>query len=317
MTQRQNRAYFLKPPMYTFQLRLWCLQIVGVPKLPPIILAGKAIPDSLTTKELTELTQYVIRGCIAHGIMVVSYSSDGTDTERGVQSAIVNSAPLHKVITLHHPVSECDDITIRIPIIDGQPVMMIQDSNHGRKTLRNNLMSGAKVLTLGNHIVVYEDARKLAFDSTPGPCFHRDFEKVDRQDDNAAIRTFSASSVQYLAKQHPDLVGLIIYLFVFGELIDAYQNRRISHDERILMALRSYYFLQTWRAYLRVVGYPEARYCLSRQAIDIVERLVFGLIGLVVIYRDYLNDASVPLLHWLHSTRLWRVSETRQGLHIS
>ncbi|KAI0825548.1 hypothetical protein BC629DRAFT_1586451 [Irpex lacteus] len=284
------------------KLRLWCLHIVGVPKLPPIILAAKAIPDDLKVPELTEMSDYVIQGCLRHNLLVVSYACDGTDTERGVQTRLVELAPQHRTYSLPHPVTGCDDIIIRIALIHGKPIAMIQDSNHGRKTLRNNLMSGARVLDLGNDVATYEDARKLAFDTVQGPCYHRDFEKVDRQDDNAAIRTFSASAVEFLAQHHPECVGLIVYLFVFGELIDAYQNRLIHHEERITMVLRAYYFLETWRAYLAMVGYPEARYCISRQAIDIVERLVLGLLSLVFIYRDFPDDDSTPLLPWLHST---------------
>lgn len=251
------------------------------------------------------MSAFIIHGCRSRGLKVVSYACDGTDTERGVQTAIVDSAPTHKEFTLKHPLPGCSNIVIKIALLDGYPIVMIQDSNHGRKTFRNNLMSGARVLNLANDVVLYEDARKLAFDERQGPCFHRDFEKVDRQDDNAATRTFSVSAIEYLAQYHPDCVGLIIYLFIFGELIDAYQNRTISHDERIKMVLRSYYFIETWRAYLKATGYPEARYCISRQAIDIAERLVFGLISLVIAYRDYrvCDDSNTfPLLPWLHST---------------
>ena len=97
-------------------------------------------------------------------------------------------------------------------------------------------------------------------------------------------------------------MGPIIYLFIFGELIDAYQNHTISHDERIMMVLRAYYFPETWRAYLASIGHPESRYCISRQGIDIAERLAFGLIVLIIVYRDFMDDVSTPLFPWLHST---------------
>lgn len=59
-------------------------------------------------------------------------------------------------------------------------------------------------------------------DSTP--LFKRDVEKLDRQDDNAAARLFSANVLKFLANKHPDHAGKIVYLFIFGELVDAYQN---------------------------------------------------------------------------------------------
>ena len=35
------------------------------------------------------------------------------------------------------------------------PIVMIQDSKHMAKTLRNNLFSGARALVLGNHLAMY------------------------------------------------------------------------------------------------------------------------------------------------------------------
>ena len=67
---------------------------------------------------------------------------------------------------------------------------MIQDSNHGLKTSRNNLFTGAKLLTLGSHIAMYQYVRQAAFEAGR-PLYHRDVKKTDRQDDNAAIRIHS------------------------------------------------------------------------------------------------------------------------------
>jgi len=85
--------------------------------------------------------------------------------------------------------------------------------------------------------------RDLAF-ADGSPLYRRDIEKLDRQDDNAVSRLFSANTLPYLASHYPDRVE-IVYLFVFGDLIDAYQNRSIPHLERVKMLLRARYFLDS------------------------------------------------------------------------
>jgi hypothetical protein len=51
---------------------------------------------------------------------------------------------------------------------------------------RNNLFTRAKLLTIGGHVGMFQYARQVVFESG-SPLYHRDVEKVDRQDDNAAI----------------------------------------------------------------------------------------------------------------------------------
>jgi len=103
---------------------------------------------------------------------------------------------------------------------------MIQDSKHGLRTFRNNLFSGARLLTLGNFTAIYRQIEELAYKAGT-PLYRWDVHKLDRQDDNAVARLFSAATIEFLVEHHPDHLGEIIYLFVFGELIDAYQNRTL------------------------------------------------------------------------------------------
>ncbi|TEB35307.1 hypothetical protein FA13DRAFT_1624269 [Coprinellus micaceus] len=134
------------------------------------------------------------------------------------------------------------------------------------------------------------------------PIHKRDVEKLDRQDNNAASRLFSAATLKYLIDHHKDeSLGEIVYLFVFGELIDAYQHRSMKHIDRIWLALRARYFLDAWDAFLEVSGYPKARYHISREAHDIVSILFNSLIALIIVHRDHVGD-PVPLCPWMHST---------------
>ena len=115
---------------------------------------------------------------------------------------------------------------------------MVQDSKHALKTLRNNLFSGAQLLVLGNYPAMYLHILHIA-QGNGTPLYSRDVTKVDRQDDNAAVRLFSEDVLKYLSENHPDYVGEIVYLFIFGELIDAYQNWTMPHIERIKLVPRA------------------------------------------------------------------------------
>jgi hypothetical protein len=280
------------------QLRLWCLTI-PLPKVPPVLVHAMPIPNNLTADTLLTYSLDIIMGLTARDIKVVSYACDGTEIERGVQRLLTTRAERR----LNYEIKNKEgfpDIKLTIPVINGQPIVMVQDSKHALKTYRNNLFSGARLLTLGNFAAMYQSIRDIAFENC-SPLYRRDVEKLDRQDDNAAARLFSAHMLQYLIEKHPSLMGEIVYLFVFGELVDAYQNRHIDHAERVKMALRANYFLQLWESYLQQAGYQFDRYCLSREAIDITRIIVNGLLSLIIVYRDYTSE-HLPLLPWLHSS---------------
>lgn len=137
--------------------------------------------------------------------------------------------------------------------------------------------------------------------STHASANHRDVDKLDRQDDNAATRLFSADTLKYLADYHPEYLGEIIYLFIFGELIDAYQNRSMCHADRVKLVLRARYFLDSWSSFLDISNYNKSLHFLSREAVDIARIIIDGYLALLYIHRDHV-DGVFPLLPWLHSS---------------
>ncbi|TFY67004.1 hypothetical protein EVJ58_g1898 [Rhodofomes roseus] len=147
----------------------------------------------------------------------------------------------------------------------------------------------------------FQDVRDVAF-RDDSPLFIRDVEKLDRQDDNAASRLFSATALEYVIRNYPEQRGLIVYLFTLADLHDAYQNRHISHAERVRMVLRVRYYLDIWKAFLSHARYSTSRYFISREAADIMSILIDGFMGLIFVYRDHTGSKSFPLLPWLHSS---------------
>lgn len=79
-------------------------------------------------------------------------------------------------------------------------------------------------LVFGNFVAMYQHILEVALGKGT-PLHMRDVTKVDQQDDNAVVCLFSSATLKYLTENHPESVGVIVYLFVFGELVDAYQNR--------------------------------------------------------------------------------------------
>lgn len=276
---------------------------IPVDGIAPLLLAVLPISESETHVTLLPHLKTILHGLIKEKIQIISYSCDGTELERKIQQDILNGAGERLQYTIKNPRKGIPDTTITIPVIDGQPVSLLQDSKHALKTLRNNLFSGARLLVLGNYTMLYSTIHDLAF-ASGSPLYRRDVEKLDRQDDNTASRLFSANTLSYLASHYPDRVGEIVYLFVFGNLIDAYQNRSIPHHERVKMLLRARYFLSFWECFLVCSGYKKHLHFLSREATEILQQIIEGLLGIIYIYRDHLcnpNDTN-PLLPWLHST---------------
>ncbi|KAH9846015.1 hypothetical protein C2E23DRAFT_745055 [Lenzites betulinus] len=128
-----------------------------------------------------------------------------------------------------------------------------------------------------------------------------DIVGVDKQDDRAAARLFSSAVIDYASRILPDELGLAIYLFVIGELVDAQQNRSLTHSERIKMLWRGRFFLDGWRQHiLDNPLYALHTHFISRELYDILSIFINAMLLLIVTHRDYFPE--VPLLHWLNST---------------
>ena len=77
-------------------------------------------------------------------------------------------------------------------------------------------MSGARLLTLGNSTVQFEQLLKLSnlFNSI---MYRHDVVKLDRQDDSAAYRVFCSTNLQN-CRDIEDSQGLFVYLFIMGKI---------------------------------------------------------------------------------------------------
>ncbi|KAI0258486.1 hypothetical protein BC834DRAFT_797740, partial [Gloeopeniophorella convolvens] len=283
------------------KLRLWTLQIL-LPHVPPLILAVMPIASTTSAADVAAMDRRLLDILLTGDtkLRIVSLGSDGSAVERQARRILVQSGYAEAV---HYtiPIPDSDDsLTITFIKVHGFVIAIIQDPKHYRKTARNNLFSGARVLVLGDHAAFYELVRTLAQDLA-SPLYWRDVDKLDRQDDRAAARLFSAAFLRLSIEKGNGNHALPIYAFVLGDLVDAFENRHISHAERINMVLRAKFFKDKWKQFLKESGYSEARYFISAAADDIMDVLINGYMSLVYIYRDHLGRAY-PLLPWLHGS---------------
>ncbi|KIJ10566.1 hypothetical protein PAXINDRAFT_57320, partial [Paxillus involutus ATCC 200175] len=114
----------------------------------------------------------------------------------------------------------------------------VQDSKHGLKAARNQLCTGACILSLGNFPIHFQMLLDVA-DHPLTPLFQHDVDRVDKQDDCTASRLFAKETLDFTLHHYSDHPALSSYLFTLGNLIDAWQHRSLSHSERVKIALRT------------------------------------------------------------------------------
>ena len=267
-------------------------------------MAAASIPESLCAEDLLKYLLDIITGFLAQKVQIASYAADGSNVERAAQRLLEERATSTLRITIKHPHDGpgANDIVVRLPFIGKQPIATIQDPKHLLKTFRNNLFSGARVLTFPSGVATFSQVHKIAV-APDSPIYICDVQKLDRQDDNAATRLFSGATLEWLSKNHPEFLGLITYLFICGEVIDAYQNRSLSLSARVQLILRAHFFIELWEKFLDISKYPKTRHYVSPQCADITRTLIHGFLQIIIIYRDYSNGAR-PLLPWLLSTEV-------------
>ena len=290
------------------KLRLWTLQI-PLAHVPPLVLAVAAISSTTNSSILARMDEDLLRVLLKQEepLSVISIGSDGAISERKArQNLIANLICTGEgEISEHHikhPDGQSPPITVPLLRAFGQVMAIIQDSKHCRKTLRNNLFSGARALVLACHVTFYQQVHDITNDTAHSPLHRCDVERLDRQDDRAAERLFSSATLGYtIGHLGKSSLGLTIYLFIFGDLIDAYQSRNISHSERVVLVLLAKFFKELWKSFLHEGGYTEQRYFILRDADSIIDILVSGLLGLILIHRDTL-DHPFPLMPWTHGS---------------
>lgn len=282
------------------QVRAYTIQI-PLPNTSTFVVALIASKSKEDASDVAAQHQTFFRESQLAGLNILSLGSDGAPTELSAQEKVIESA------TNYLTYSNTDlDVFVKVPLLgkNAKPIVMIQDPKHARKTAANQLLSGARVLSFGRFYVDIQQLATILQDAN-SPLYKRDVFDCDRQDDGRAYRTFSAKTVE-ASLNHEECTGLTVYLFIFGEMCDAWLNQEIGHCARIRSAWTAAFFLRIWNNYLkRRQDEPHSFISVSAngispQSFKIFSTMAIRLIALIISHRQFYP--STPLMPWKHGT---------------
>jgi hypothetical protein len=166
-----------------------------------------------SAEQISNNLQTVLDFAHQSGINILSMGADGARSEFNAQTQIINSASTY--YTFDDPFY---NIHLKVPVINGRPLVRVQDLKHAKKTARNQLFTGARLLSLGIDTARYDQLFQLAHQNI---LLKRDVLNVDKQDDGAAYRVFHSKTLEQIIESGnvpSNMIGLFVYLFVLGKL---------------------------------------------------------------------------------------------------
>ena len=108
-------------------------------------------------EQIAHLIRQVIKMAYTANLNILSFGADGARSEFNAQSIIMNEALdfLEYKDTFYK-------IHFKVPIYNSKSFIRVQDPKHAKKTARNQMFSGAKLLSLGIDTICYDQLFELA-----------------------------------------------------------------------------------------------------------------------------------------------------------
>ncbi|GBC01527.1 hypothetical protein RclHR1_04210013 [Rhizophagus clarus] len=200
-----------------------------------------------------------------------------------------------------------------------RPIITVQDVKYAKKTARNQLHSGARLLILGNNIILYWHLLTFA-QAKNHAIYIQDVVNVDKQDDSTAYRLFHLDVLEQIYQselENNKMQSLFVYLFVLEDLFDFYLNCNIFYKERIIMAMRGYFFLNIWAEYIESANqlynsiFFISKNFISPQSFKMFTSLAESLILLIISYRKFYS--LYPLYLWKHGIQIQKEKTSASG----
>ncbi|KAI0676073.1 hypothetical protein C8Q78DRAFT_1075017 [Trametes maxima] len=263
-------------------------------KVLPFVVALRPTKGNDDAQTIYSLHVQLLEMAAALGIKVVSMAADGTSSEQGAQSLMDHSRSDLELLCYEYA--------------------RYGDPQHARKTCRNQPQHGTHTASLGRGVVVNRSLVALQETGTSG-LMRSDIENVDKQDDGAARRLFHPTALLAAMTLEDgegntaikdEFCGLFVYLFIFGELFDAWLNRRMAAQERVLAVFRARFFLHVWQSHIRHMErrfpdlYKPNRAFISPSSLNIFNRLCDTLVLLILAYARFYPKQ--PFCPWLLGT---------------
>ncbi|PKK59329.1 hypothetical protein RhiirC2_871301 [Rhizophagus irregularis] len=191
---------------------------ISLPKFPLVVIA--LIPNNGSDKTSTIADFYqelLINIAPQLNLHILSIGSDGALVEFQAQTIIQSMATNERL----QMIDTRFEVTFSCPILLSiGSVVRVQDLKHAKKTCRNIIMSGTRVLSLGRSTARFDHFLHISqrLDSI---MYKQDVVKLDRQDDGAAYRAFCSSNLRNVYLQHLEnpedekMCGFFVLLFIF------------------------------------------------------------------------------------------------------
>ncbi|OSC98921.1 hypothetical protein PYCCODRAFT_1396354 [Trametes coccinea BRFM310] len=283
---------------------------IPLPQIPPLVVALRPTKGDDDAASIYALHVRLLKMAEQLGIKIISLSADGASSEQGAQSLMDARQSSQPPLVYTYPLY---GISLYAPVFPTGPLISCQDPQHARKTCRNQPQHGTHTASLGRGVVVNRCLVDLQETGASG-LMRRDVENVDKQDDGAARRLFHYTALEAMTTQdaagctyvRDEFLGLFVYLFIFGELFDAWLNRRLAIHERVCAALRARAFLHIWYSHIKQMErrfpdlYRPHRAFISPASFNIFNRLCDTLVLLALAYSMFYPDE--PFCPWLLGT---------------
>ncbi|KAJ7511549.1 hypothetical protein B0H11DRAFT_2268643 [Mycena galericulata] len=262
---------------------------VPLPHIPPQVVALLPTNGKDDAAKIVEQHLKLIAMAAELSLSVVSFAADGAASELSAQKQMDDQQTPYPPITYDYPMY---GIHLRAPVMKTGPVVSVQDAGHAKKTARNGPQSGTKTESLGRDVVVNQTFVDLQETGESG-LLASDVKNVDKQDDGPARHLFHVKALRACTTEE-------------GVLFDAWLNRTMTVQNRVLAVLRARFFLHFWRAHIVHMStkYPDlystARSFITAPSFHIFNRLCDTLLLLIIIYARRYPDQ--PFCPWLLGT---------------
>lgn len=274
------------------------MPLPGFPTYVVAILPSKGSESALEVVDIHSSVLGIAQDC---GMSILSIGSDGAATEVSAQSKLVDLAAKHLPFDFEEV-----NVHFKIPLFGPheKPLIVVQDPTHARKVGANQILSGARLLSMGSFYLSLSHIAQIV-QGDHSPLYQKDAFNTDKQDDGRAYRTFNNDTFA-MALELDGCTGLAIYLFIIGEACDAWLNQTMSHQERIISAFTSYFFIEQWERYLYtrekdspgLMSYE--RNGISHQSFKTLKHLAISLLMLIISHQIYYPEH--PFMPWKHGT---------------
>ncbi|TFY78129.1 hypothetical protein EWM64_g5878 [Hericium alpestre] len=283
---------------------------IPIPKVPPSAITLLLTTGSEDAAEIHKQHLLILEMAVQLSIKIISFMADGAASELAAQSLMDSEKTGLPPLVYEH---RAFGIHVQAVVFDKTGVLVsVTDPSHAVKTSRNQPQHGTHTGSEGSGHLINHSLVDL-YEMGISGLIQADVKDVDKQDDGAAhclfhYQALSAMTFEEGGQQHihEDMSGLFVYLFVLGELFDAWLNRKLNIESQLLAAFCARFFLHIWQNHIITFSakYPDLystmQSFISPASFNIFNRLCDSLVALVLVYA--MHYPNTPFCPWLLRT---------------